>query len=304
MMTGFFLLSGFSLYYVYQTKDLQNVKSLGQFYRKRLAGILPSYYAAGLVYCIFRGTESMTVNLVLAPMELLCLQSVYPSTFGLTHNGGTWFISCIVLCYGLFPFVKGCVNQLSTKEKCKSLLTVIGILLYSPIAVWYLGLPTIYSNPFIRGLEFAAGILLASLMTELKAHPSWNKLLTNKGVLLMEAVLVILSVSWLYSRGIARGNYLMYSFAVLPLFCLMLIGLAGTPWKKLHTSRLLSYASEISYAFFLVQLFLWDIVRKWIAIVGMDNNWFRILSSFIICTGIAIAIHELIEKPSKKILTK
>ena len=79
-MTGFFMLSGFFLFYVYESDDMHALANVRRFYRKRLIRIMPSYYIVGLFYCFFCGTESPLQNLLLAPMEILGLQAVYPST--------------------------------------------------------------------------------------------------------------------------------------------------------------------------------------------------------------------------------
>ena len=302
MMTGFFMLSGFSLYYAYEDKELYLLEDIEKFYKKRISGIFPAYYIIGLVYCILVGAESVIDNIFLMPMEILALQSIYPSTFGLTHNGGTWFISCIVLCYIVFPFIKECVVQMDCRNKLLIATVVIGILLYSPIVTWWFGLPSIYSNPAIRMMEFFVGIILASFLNELKKQGRIKAILFNKATILAEWIVAITCVSLLYHMDIARGNYLLYSWICLPLFALMLLGLAGTTWKKLNDSKWLSYASEISYAFFLVQLFMWPIMRKWLEFTGIQNNLFKIVSSYVFCTMGAILIHELIEKPFKMII--
>ena len=45
-MSGFFMLSGYSLYYVYHGFDFSKIRNLGLFYKKRLFGLFPVYYFA------------------------------------------------------------------------------------------------------------------------------------------------------------------------------------------------------------------------------------------------------------------
>lgn len=254
---------------------------------------MPSYYAVGVLYCIFIGKESFLDNVILAPIEALGLQSVFPSSFVITHNGGTWFISCILLCYVFFPFFLECATQITQKEKNWLSIILVAILLYSPIVVWRFGLPSIYSNPFFRILEFVFGMLLGAYAQEAK-HV---KLLSNKLIITIECLLLIVGVSVLYHFEIGRGNYWLYSWVCLPLFTLILCGMYGAEFGNL---KLIAYLSELTYAFFLVQLFLWPIMRKWVAFTGIENTIFKIVSSFGVYTVFAIAIHEIIEKPSKK----
>lgn len=117
MMTGFFMLSGFSLYYVYDGYDLMQMDGMKKFFTKRLVGIVPMYYAVGLIYAIVLGTESLLQSILILPVELLGLQSVFSSLFSVSHNGGTWFISCIILCYLCFPFLLTMLKQMCGKGK-------------------------------------------------------------------------------------------------------------------------------------------------------------------------------------------
>ena len=49
-MTAFFLLSGFSLFLVWNKKDLNNIDTIKGFYLKRGIGILPLYYTVALLF--------------------------------------------------------------------------------------------------------------------------------------------------------------------------------------------------------------------------------------------------------------
>ncbi len=54
-MTGFFMLSGFSIGYVMQDEDLNNIGALKKFYIKRLIGIMPLYLLVMTVYHVAWG---------------------------------------------------------------------------------------------------------------------------------------------------------------------------------------------------------------------------------------------------------
>lgn len=226
-MTGFFMLSGFSLYYMHESEDILVFNNVKRFYKKRLTGIIPSYYMIGLLYCVFCGPESVLQNLLLAPMEAMGIQAAYPSTFGLTHNGGTWFISCLLMCYLLFPFMKGCIGQMEAKSRLILLALLGGVMLYSPIVVWRFQLGSIYSNPFFRIIEFLIGVLLASHRKEIDRIGWLKGILFNRALIVAETAVMVLGVSLAYGLDIARGNYMLYSWICLPLFSAMLVGLSG-----------------------------------------------------------------------------
>jgi len=72
------------------------------------------------------------------------------SIFAVTHNGGTWFVSCILICYLAYPFIQEVVKQLP--RKAKIVLVVIGsfVLLYSPFIVAYFKTVGTYADTFIE----------------------------------------------------------------------------------------------------------------------------------------------------------
>ena len=107
-MTGFFLLSGYALNL--SNKNFENARDVKKFYIKRLIAILPLYYAYAAINVainIFRnGTTAAIEELILFPTEFLGIQSVFASLFPYSHNGGSWFISCILICYLLYPLLQ------------------------------------------------------------------------------------------------------------------------------------------------------------------------------------------------------
>ena len=307
MMTGFFMLSGFSLGYVYADKDLLKLEDIKKFYIKRMAGTLPIYYFVGLMYIFFIGAESLIQNIILFPTELLGLQAVFRSLFNITHNGGTWFISCILICYIIFPFILEMVKQMEIKDKMILLIMCSFILLYSPVVVWYIGLDSNYSNPFFRSLEFIIGVILFSSISEIKQGKITKKLLSWK-FLLLESMYGIIVVSVMVSLKIQLSNYLLYSWITLPCFIMILPTLASLEFcfirKSKRIKNFILYLSEISYAFFLAQFFLWRVMRGICSIWSIENNIMKIVLSLTVCTVISVLLHEIIEKPGKMLLNK
>lgn len=181
-MTAFFLISGFSLSYVNAEKDYTNRNNVFLFYKKRIVSIMPMYWFMVLVYPIwdvFVNNNTFTKNLVLAPTEILGLQNAFNSLFGYTHNGGTWFVSCILFCYFIFPFIHDLINEMKIKTKI-FLSSLFGLfLIYSPFLVNYLQIDNIYSNPFFRILEFVIGMLIFPIWNEMKEKQWYKNYIAN-----------------------------------------------------------------------------------------------------------------------------
>lgn len=97
IMTCFFILSGFTLLYQYENEQIIG-DGLITFYGKRLITVLPSYYLIHILWLLFY-RDSLEAWIMLTPIEIAGIQSAYNSLFGMLHNGGTWFVSCILFSY-------------------------------------------------------------------------------------------------------------------------------------------------------------------------------------------------------------
>lgn len=178
-MTAFFMLSGFSLYYAYETTFLIHLHELTRFYLKRLFSIFPLYYFAALLFVLLLGEESYMDTIVLAPIEMLGIQSTFTTLFNYSHNGGTWFISCIIICYLFYPFFQEVIKQLEMKWRILLLFFAFFVLIYASYVVSYFSIKSIYTNPFYRGIEFFIGAILASIVLDLKWKKIFNILFTR-----------------------------------------------------------------------------------------------------------------------------
>lgn len=299
-MTAFFMLSGYVLFLTYKDKSLVQAPALKNFYLKRVFGIFPLYLVVAVLYVVTLGQESAFQNLVLLPIELLGLQSVFSTLFPVSHNGGTWFISCLLFAYLAFPLMQEVVKQMTTRTKWMSLALCSAILFWSPLVVHTFKTDSIYSNPFFRGLEFFIGVLLCSL----PIRDGIAEILATWKALLVEVLLLVAGVSIAVRLNIFVGNYMLYDWIVIPLFAFMILTLAGLKSSRLHNSAVLRYASAASYAFFLAQTFNTEIENWLFATCNVQNNVLQIAVSVALCVVIAVALHELIEKPCAKMLKK
>ena len=299
-MTAFFMLSGYVLFLTYKDKSLVQAPALKNFYLKRVFGIFPLYLIVAALYVVTLGSESLFQNLVLLPIEVLGLQSVFSTLFPVSHNGGTWFISCLLFAYLAFPLMQEIVKEMTTRTKWVALAICTAVLFWSPLVVHTFKTDSIYSNPFFRGLEFFIGVLLCSL----PIRAGIAKLLVTWKALLVEVLLLVAGVSIAVRLNIFVGNYMLYDWIVIPLFACMILTLAGLKSPRLHNSAVLRYASAASYAFFLAQTFNTEIENWLFAACGIQNNVLRIAVSVALCAIIAVALHELVEKPCAKMLKK
>lgn len=295
-MTAFFLLSGFSIYYTWGERNLHNIEGIKKFYKKRMIAILPLYYTVALLYVLLLGQETPFQNIVIAPAEILGIQSMFNGLFAVTHNGGTWFVSCILLCYLVYPYLQEVINQLRIKNKIILLFVVFFIILYAPFVVRVFHTDGIYANPFFRLLEFTIGVLLCSMLEEIRKCKIF-KFLFSWWAVFLEFVILVAGVSIAIKIG-APNDYMLFNWLALPMFMMQLVSSAGLNFtNRIQNSRIIRFLCEISYAFFLGQFFTWKTTQFIVDQTGIDTNFARITISLILCILYAILLHEIIEKP-------
>lgn len=304
-MTGFFILSGYVLYYTYSDRELVSKMSLKTFYVKRAITIIPLYLfiAVAFTVCDFIFGEAKWQDyLILLPVETLCLQSTFSSLFGYIHNEGTWFISCLVICYVIYPFIQTVTKQLSNQSRLILLLILAFVILYAPIVQIFFKIQTIYSNPFYRLMEFSIGVLLAQINV-ISDSRFLDKLRTKYALFFVIVLLVILI---LLARHIGvPPHYMLFNWIAVPCFCGIILALGKIPFSKIVNNKVILYLSSISFTVFLCQVLpLWAISHSICVAIGTNSNIIKIVVSLSICTIGAILIHECVERPLSKVLKR
>lgn len=304
-MTLFFILSGYSLYISNSGESIFSNERIIRYFKKRFISIVPMYYIVGLIYVITELVKSPVAILqtvVLFPIELLGIQSVFNSLFSLTHNGGTWFISCILICYLIYPAMQEFVIRLRNKTKIFIMAVMVFVLLYAPIVVWYFDLSSIYSNPFFRLLEFFIGVFIASMKPSLDKMEFVKKYLYNWKYIILISVLMFTGVTLAVYLDIAVGNYMLYSWICLPCFIALIIVLSGVSFEKMNNKcrKMLLSLGEMTYCLFLAQLFSNKISKVIIHRYIISNNLMIIFIGWSVCILITLLMHVGIEKRIKR----
>lgn len=158
----FFILSGFVLAWAYRPDDTSRA-----FWRRRIARIVPAYWAACVIAVILRmvvdgKTANGQIATTLFPFTLL--QSWVPSSkayFG--GNGVSWSLSDEALFYALFPLLIVAAMRLGRTRMLQlgAVLAAVAILLpltlrpHAGVLLWL-----VYIFPPTRLLEFTVGIVL------------------------------------------------------------------------------------------------------------------------------------------------
>lgn len=303
-MTGFFLLSGYAINLSYGIKDMSDNKEIKRFYTKRLISILPLYYTWALIVIVTqivaKGIPALWEEIILFPIETLGIQSVFSTLFPYSHNGGTWFISCILICYFVFPLIHLLSKQIDDKRRLMMIVILSAILLYSPFVRSYFHLQSIYSNPFFRILEFSIGVLVCQMNTKEETKCKIIQFLRKPTICIITIVILLVGVSVAYYIGIPE-DYMLYNWVALPCFISLLVSLGYIQFQRLRDSKTIQYLSALSFSIFLSQIIdVWYVVKYAMEYVGCESNIVKILLSATVCFTIANFFHYCVEIPSAK----
>lgn len=104
-MTGFFVLSGFIMAYVYSNADFTKRENIFNFYLKRFAKIYPTYLFATIVYFIFLHDYTLKQMFRVFVGDPFLVQGFFSNMFNIGINGGTWSLTVEMFLYFLFPFL-------------------------------------------------------------------------------------------------------------------------------------------------------------------------------------------------------
>ena len=304
-MTGFFLLSGYVLNLTYGKKDMTSSVEIKSFYLKRLITIIPLYFVwASLMVTanvVINGKSAAIEELFLFPVEFLGIQSVFSTLFSFSHNGGSWFISCILICYFLFPLLQIITQKMNDRNKIVLIFVLSAILLWSPFVQHYFRLQSIYSNPFFRALEFSIGVLISQL--NLSSGPKKIIIFLRKPFVCIVSMACLITGITVARQNNIPADFMLYNWVALPCFVSLMVSLGSYNFTLLQGSKVIKYLSELSFCVFLGQIiYVWYFVKYVLQYIGCEANIMKILVSFIIVFCIANVLHYCVEVPSSKYL--
>lgn len=157
MCTFFFVLSGFLF---------RQPENYGKYVKKKLLKTYPIYWFFFLLYLIL---YHFPLDIEAIPHFLL-LQSFFPaissnSPFYYHYLGPSWFLSSLLFCYIVSPFIYKQLHKLQKETVLLLLFTLLFLMIilrgnytiYVPqgYGIWFF-----YISPFFRLLEYTLGIML------------------------------------------------------------------------------------------------------------------------------------------------
>ena len=300
-MTCFFVLSGFTLFYNYCDTDfdLNNIK---KFVKKRALGIYPTYALMWFCfYWYYFNQVPAKSDILTFPLQLLLLQCIDYYDFFI--NSGTWFFSCIFICYLLFPYLCSIFRRLDNRLLLIFLIVayIINTVLpfsYDPCNI------DVYHSAFCRILEFSCGICTAAFFLRKQSD--------TKSFTLVISLTVFFSAIFIADRTdvILMSSYQdrMNAFT-LPLVCVLVYQLSSCRNRQVHlaaTCKITKFFSNLSMGCYAGSLFAQTIYSELInkhALIYGHRNLIAITAVFVLNLIFAYAIDNY-AKYAKKFINR
>lgn len=190
----FFILSGFVMTLAYGEKAASERFSYRRFMVRRMAKLYPLHLLCLLAFVVINIKSMDAEALVRLLPNLLLIQSWLPSAdYYFSGNAVSWFLSDILLCYAVFPFVCRAIRRMTPAALTFTWAAVL--MAYSLLLCNVTNAMTntfIYVFPPVRTVDFALGITIWRVAEWTKRHRpdiAENRLAINAAELAVFAAL-------------------------------------------------------------------------------------------------------------------
>ncbi len=263
VMTCFFILSGFLIHYQHD--------------REAITAAWIRVYP-----------DQIRVWALLLPVDLSGIQTSYRTLFGILHNGGTWFVSCMLFCYVSYPVVKAVAESAGKWVPVALIVIPHFLLMYSNVIIPEFSLDGLYSNPIARTAN----------------NDRYLVRMSSLGRPFCTIVLLVI-ISAVSAQVNHAGRKLMVTgYLVIPAVLFILLAAGRLRSERMENSRLLLAMGKMSYQFFLTQLFLWNLTSRILWLIRLKGNTAQIVVSFTICILISFFVWRFFDRPVKRYLNR
>ena len=331
-VSWFFIVSGFILSYTYPSLD--SLQDYRRFYLHRIIRIYPVYFLAVVVSSLFVSLNYLAIgdeffSEVNRPFELIhdlpeqkeaafftlatlrhlvFAQSVGSvETFKLVFNGPLWSIVLEIYFYLAFPLLLLMIKPLNTMTRIIAafimgyLLQLLLIQVNLPEAESYdvinLNVP-VYTNPFIRGIEFIFGMLLYKVFTFWDLRKVVGRL--NWTPTIMTVLLYVIVVIYVHDN--IPYQYSSF-FLVVPFVTIMIYALLRLQWHPAnHIVRYCTTLGGISYVLYSFHWPLMEIIRFYNLLPRMSFQFMQPVLVMLALLVVSYLIYRFVETPIRRVL--
>ncbi|MCU0421875.1 MAG: acyltransferase [Bacteroidia bacterium] len=286
----FYVLSGLTLYSVYNKKELNTISTWKEFYLKRIFRIFPLLWVAIILTLVLSSELPETNKLILN----------FTGLFGFINWNsyiamGSWSIGNELVFYSLFPLILYLIKKVKYGKTLVSFLAIIISIYFSYFILdsnvsiydqW-----RNYTNPINQIPFFMAGILIG-------AYSEYFK--TNQKVLNFLLIILFITFFIIPVQGnaiiIVSGYLRLVYFTICILITFILYQLSQTKYDWIH--KPLFFIGETSYGIYLYHPIVFIVVKRLLLHISpnLDFN-LKIILSIIITLMVSFVSYKYMEKP-------
>lgn len=241
----FFLLSGFVLSKGYGGQLLRGSFCYGRFLRRRLLKVYPLHLLC-LVAVLLISRQPLGLPVLLNALLLQCW--VPSSDYYFSCNAVSWFLSCMLFCYALFPLAFRHASRRLTAAVLLGCLAVYLLVPYDRVN------SILYVNPLVRFADFYLGIVLYKCL-EKKPVPHLPACVEP----LLVIVLVLFLMAYPYTDAKLR-NAPLYWLVLLPFIATF--ASAQGPLSRLLCGKPLLWLGSLSMPIFMIHPLAFSILTR------------------------------------------
>lgn len=214
----------------------------------------------------------------------------------MSFNNLSWFLSCIVIIYGLSFFLLKLVNRIEA-AKCKFAILFIFIVQFILNYINSVGIYNIYMycNPFYRVFDFLIGMLTAKMVLSDVMKKSDSKYTRDTYVeISIIVVLIVQYVSSFYIFDNMEYYSLLFSYALY-----YFAKEKGIISKQLLSSKVLQKLAAVSFEFYMIHELILICFRR--VLSSWEIYWvikciIIAIPAFVISLGLAIFANRFVTK--------
>lgn len=315
------LLSGFLLFLPYAKQKVTGslVDSVGLFYCKRFARILPSYLFAVLSMFLisflngaYDGKTSFMWRDLLMHLSLTFM--LRPDTYLFSGiNGVFWTVAVEMMFYAVFPLIAKCFQKRPLITYI--CMTGIGLSFIYGICIRQTNNISFYVNRFLTFLPvFANGMAGAYVYVVFlnKIKHKWIFSLMGTALACVALYILVLLFKSCSSSKQIQVWQLTWRYPLSVTFLFLVVGMCVSPkpLRFLLSNRVLSSIAAVSYNLYLWHQFIIVRIRIGmncksgadVAALGANSQWMLNMEALVLSFAIAILITYLLEKPSQTLI--
>jgi len=306
-----FVSSGFLVGYNYYYRSMESTWTQSCDYtHKKARTIFPLHIITTILILLIcfdqyiLGFKLSDIPILLSNLFLLQAWSPDVTNVCCSYNGHTWFLSALLFCYFVTPFI---IKAIKNKKFAIFMFFAVAILRFGIEFATRSGVEIfsirVHTSPIIRLMEYFMGMLMVPLFMAFKDKTKEikNKVYFKLIWTIVEAALITLLILLMYwfNKTWLRAYYV-YIFCIFVFFIAQDYGY----FSKFCSFKCISYICQFQLEVYMFQNIAGKVTTKLVAWFSISYVWLWVLIFLTLLFGLAILYRLFIEEKLAKVMDK